>query len=616
MRPYEQWERVATRLAVKELDLPEELFLDSLVSRDDTTRRVVEETVVSSCFPGIYNFCRTHIVRWEISDQSIEFYKGCGLFVELEKEEGNHPQQFAQCRHGRLSHRRWVPEKEVGNYKAHNYNFGQTHVDDAWVKYAIHKDGIVQFPPTEVSLTVLLRRTGIDISKFGIGHCKTLHDLWVELLNQASYLQMDRGKPTRVLEGTFVRIRMQMSKQQSDSPSPWHVLVKREVSTEDKQSKTTMGLMRTGKKKEETWEDAAMRCVTEELNCSRSKFKGAIIPSDGNYRYFEEVRESRHFPGMRTVYRNHLVTYTVSEDIFRVLEVKKYSRRSDSKDTAGDSCHLPTPGLEKASSRERPSGGRFSLSSKASSDSLFPGDQMAAEHGHNNHQSIAGWLSSKRMMRDSSPPRSRSRPEYTWLEEREAEKQVDDLRCWASSQKDGHTHHISSVLIGLEGAAPNCKSPFGSVHNAKGSSNKVSALGNRKWRAYRLNNALQIPSTEGGMRMKINKEMFQELIEACDDICLMDPSSDLLMKPHRGLPRSFLNQRHAEKEFYKQILGGSSRQARNAVDWMRKYCSVHRCPDQAYMAMHRQQRNSSNQSGDGGLHRMIPSRRSSFSENA
>jgi len=197
------------------------------------------------------------------------------------------------------------------------------------------------------------------------------------------------------------------------------------------------------------------------------------------------------------------------------------------------------------------------------------------------------------------------------MDEREAEKQVDDLAYWTRSQKDEETHHISCVLIGLEGAAPNCKSPFGSMHDAKGSSSKVSAVGNRKWRAYRLNNALQIPSTEGGMRMKINREMFEELIDACDDVCLLDPSADLLVNPKQGFPRSFLDQRHAEKEFFKQILGGSGRQARNAVDWMRKYCNVHRLPDQAYTAMYRTRRKNSRTRESCGS-----SRRSFLSENA
>merc|ERR1719480_634739 len=113
-------------------------------------------------------------------------------------------------------------------------------------------------------------------------------------------------------------------------------------------------------------------------------------------------------------------------------------------------------------------------------------------------------------------------------------------------------------------------------HDASGTSNPISALGGRKWRAYRANNALQIPSERGGMRMRVTKAMFEDLIDTCDDIGLVNPCVDLLLKREEVHSRELLEQRFLECELFKQILAGSGLEARHAIEWMRQHRATHK----------------------------------------
>ena len=100
---------------------------------------------------------------------------------------------------------------------------------------------------------------------------------------------------------------------------------------------------------------------------------------------------------------------------------------------------------------------------------------------------------------------SGKRTELTWLQEKDVLDQVQGAKLWRDAKHEEIGHRISSALLGLEGSAPNMESPFNVEHNLGGKSAKISAVGNRKWRAYRTNNALQIPSDFGGMRLKITR---------------------------------------------------------------------------------------------------------------
>jgi len=144
---------------------------------------------------------------------------------------------------------------------------------------------------------------------------------------------------------------------------------------------------------------------------------------------------------------------------------------------------------------------------------------------------------------------------------------------------------LASVLVGLEGAAPGMKSPFGNEHDVKGTSAEISALGNRKWRFYRAQGALQIPSDVGGLRMRITRRTFLDVVSTCEHLDLSSCSTDLAASHKHGLPRWLLDQRFAERELFKSLLGGSGREALEALTWMKEYRATHRTPGQAFAAM-------------------------------
>uniref|UniRef100_A0A7S0ZWE3 Uncharacterized protein n=1 Tax=Noctiluca scintillans TaxID=2966 RepID=A0A7S0ZWE3_NOCSC len=152
---------------------------------------------------------------------------------------------------------------------------------------------------------------------------------------------------------------------------------------------------------------------------------------------------------------------------------------------------------------------------------------------------------------------------------------------WWDAKPREERHRIASVLLGLEGSEPRMRSPFdGSKHDASGASKPISAIGSRKWRAYRVNNALQIPADCGGIRCRITRKMFSELIDVTWRIGLTSPWQDLLLKRGEGFSRDVLEQRFLEKELFKLILSGSSREAKEALAGMQAYRERHRTPDQ------------------------------------
>jgi len=153
---------------------------------------------------------------------------------------------------------------------------------------------------------------------------------------------------------------------------------------------------------------------------------------------------------------------------------------------------------------------------------------------------------------------------------------VKGANLWSLAKRYEERHHICSVLLGLEGTAPQMKSPFGIEHDGSGLSANISAVGNCKWRSYRANNALQVPAEEGGLRMRITRQMFNTLRETCKELDLQDPSFDLSVEPGTSLPRELLNQRLAEKELFKRILSSNALDAKKAVEWMLEYRAVHK----------------------------------------
>jgi len=177
------------------------------------------------------------------------------------------------------------------------------------------------------------------------------------------------------------------------------------------------------------------------------------------------------------------------------------------------------------------------------------------------------------------------RRDFVWVDEFALEG-VKGAELWVLAERNFEFHNVSSVLLGLEGTAPNMKSPFGVTHDASGASAKISALGNRKWSSYRKNHAHQVPSSEGGMRVRIDRSTFQDLLDLCESIDLVDPSVDVSSQ-QLVFSRCALAQRHEEKELFKELLAGNGREARQALECARKrHAADLRRPDRVFKAIH------------------------------
>jgi len=124
---------------------------------------------------------------------------------------------------------------------------------------------------------------------------------------------------------------------------------------------------------------------------------------------------------------------------------------------------------------------------------------------------------------------------------------------------------VSSILLGLESSGPNQKGAFNKRHSVVGASGKVSATGSRKWRAYRVSGALEVPSEYGSMRLNVNRGSFKEFMAICNKMQLRDPIEDLAADQQK-LDRQSAYRFNMEKEFFKLLLSSNGQEAREAFD--------------------------------------------------
>lgn len=648
MRPDEQWREVLERILQAEFSICSSRLFDYLKqdpNNEDNHHTILEETVDSPSYPGMYSFYRCHMVHWDIKDEAADFFNSMGLPFDTarrQKEDEQEPllgdfsslgnvSDFSTyagtCSGGRRRRRfwRWVPEQVAREFQRF-LNMEERTADDRWAKYAYESEGVVQFPTTMEALAILFQRCGIDVSKYdGKGKRKTLKDLWLELLNQESYLMMNSGLPHRIVESLFVKVRWRYRSKSSKlkdgtssgSQDIWYVLAKRTkmhlcesmITTEEldeENSSTTYTLLNTRKYREENWEDCMERCVTKELRLSKRELKiiyDKQADEDSRYAFHDLVRQSTSFPGILTLYRTHLVTITFKEDyantpgLFERDDSNGWTelpfppvRESLATDSKKELRRLASGLSASGGEPERHKSGSSHLSShlaKASRSGSKEAARQMRRMGSSLMTSTVSYMDGVRstaLDKDEEP-----RVSFLWIAEQGSAQpsiqEVHGTELWVEARKREERHKVSSVLIGLEGTAPQRKSPFGVEHDASGQSAKVSAFGGRKWRAYRKNNALQIPSDEGGMHLRITRRMFKEFMDTCDMLSLVDPSMDLMPKEERFFSRGELERRHLEKELFKQVMSGNGRQAKQVVEATKDYCSTLRTPARAYKAV-------------------------------
>jgi len=144
-------------------------------------------------------------------------------------------------------------------------------------------------------------------------------------------------------------------------------------------------------------------------------------------------------------------------------------------------------------------------------------------------------------------------------------------------------YNIASVLLGIEGSRPGMESPYGHTHDASGKSGPIAAAGGRKWRYFRMNNALHIPAEFGGIQVTCNKKTFEEFINFVDELDLVNPKSEISVasnNTHQISLRTFLNQRHREKYLFQHILCKKGLEAYNEI--RKLYTSLQQTKKPAY----------------------------------
>jgi len=435
-------------------------------------------------------------------------------------------------------------------------NMGEASADERWAKYAFQKEGVVQFPPTANALNILLGRCGIDVDLFGTGRYRTLHDFWLNLTSKESNLEMSHGQPLQLADSTVVRLRWKKR-----NSSKFQVLVKEYKDGRRKLLSREMASW-------QTWEESALMCLEDDLGLKDGQAKTMLATRSGDksaYTFMEEVTMSDVYPGIRCLYRTHLVSYVIKESEGKLISTRTQVSEASS---PTDSDSLSASGSSSLNTARH-----LVQTSKSWSRSQLLSRQLASI------SSSHGLSSSSSNTENTGPSqaplaflrRSSSNHNFVWLPESEDMRDVKGASLWQKAKSQQERHRLSSVLLGLEGSAPQKKSPFGVEHDGSGKSAPISALGNSKWSAYRYSSALQVPADQGGLRMLITKEMFNDLVNICEKLNLLDPSQDLVRESHDSLPREILDQKHAESELFKRILTSNAEEAGKVVQWMYNY---------------------------------------------
>eukprot|EP00397_Hematodinium_sp_SG-2012_P001895 GEMP01001900.1.p1 GENE.GEMP01001900.1~~GEMP01001900.1.p1 ORF type:complete len:1255 (+),score=236.17 GEMP01001900.1:458-4222(+) len=137
---------------------------------------------------------------------------------------------------------------------------------------------------------------------------------------------------------------------------------------------------------------------------------------------------------------------------------------------------------------------------------------------------------------------------------------------------------VASLLIGIEGCAPGKKNPLcGESHDASGKSSRMSACGNRKWRAYKLNSLMDpFPSAANGIRMTCRPKLFKDFQVACEllinsteeepNITRASTMVDLLNMSLRPRRRSEINKGEDVREMFRAILCDNALGAKAVID--------------------------------------------------
>eukprot|EP00397_Hematodinium_sp_SG-2012_P000655 GEMP01000656.1.p1 GENE.GEMP01000656.1~~GEMP01000656.1.p1 ORF type:complete len:1772 (+),score=335.68 GEMP01000656.1:234-5549(+) len=382
-----------------------------------------------------------------------------------------------------------------------------------WVANARETGGVLTNPHSEEALNLLLLTTGIDVPSFGvIPRSHKLGALYQELQTLQCGLIMKDGKPLRLIENLFICLIWKE-----------YVLVQTSQVTEKTKKKgveTTVSnaysLIKTHRQQNEEVADAALRCLKTDVfvkindvedsleRVMKTKFRNAQ-----NYQFFERVQTDKAYPGLNILQRIHFIKFQIRPEVTDVMRKTLPPRtRTLEKNEHDFETTVQTSGMH--------------------------GDTKETKY-------------------------------WTWLDLTQTrQKIVHGIDYINIDLEENHVSvELSSVMIGVEGSAPRKHSPFGHVHDASGKSGVTAAAGGRKWRAFRKNQARQIPADFGGMRLVIGEENFNAFQNFLDMFQLQDPSDDVLISAftYTGSAKWFVNKRQFEKEFFQKLLSSGTYQA-------------------------------------------------------
>jgi len=361
------------------------------------------------------------------------------------------------------------------------------------------------------------------------------------------------GKLRRVVEATFLKVRRafptdaKSSSQDASSPPPrWLILVQVKEEKSSGKVNHTRKLVSVRKFKHETWRQSARRCLMGDFCLTEGQikelFRSAQDAAASTYKALDEFQESPSYPGIVSLYRTHLVSFEVCESYAISRQMLGFCPQAD--DQGGYSSEKGGIQADRPPLRAGTGEAGEAEASPSSVDTAKPFTTYP-----------------------KSADGARS-IDFEWMWEDSIPINVRGWGLWQKAKEQEQVHQVSSILIGLESAAPGCKSPFGQEHDAVGTSGKVSVVGGRKWRDFRTNRMPQVPADTGGMHVRITPQVFQQFRRTCEQIDFVDPIEDLI-RPHGGaLRRDQLDHRALEQEFFKRILGGNSAEARNTLEWL------------------------------------------------
>lgn len=597
-------ESAVQRWVAHTLNLNFKNFTAQLVNKNLDEVSFQDDDFLSPEYPGIASLYRTHTVKWEVK-QNVDM----SVFESTSRAQSPHSRSSEVSLEGILDTPRvsrlktdskgsmqsmesmydesdtddifFSVDVEIGDDTDHYFYTGtstgwpeawcwlrkseleksrdkgvQGLTRESWATYNADKvEGIV-LAPDEPSLFLFLQRCGIFLAHW------TEMDramLWRELVEKEKQIQMFNGCPSIVEYQVVLKIH-HLGK----------VLSLKEWN--DSLGEVVRTLPCVTVLRDELLSDAINRCLRKSLGVVGIRQLTNVI-ADRKMLTHEERQDFDAFPGINGLHRYHLLTIRLRDDakqnsfLTSKLDISEKGRLRSVK----EAMHLrkfTSHGEEQTTKVLSSSRHRVKMARVAEGSEVKP--SQAEDHiSHRSDfdaslESRICWVPSHDLVREG----------------------VEYARLWeGASDTKGARHTYSSVLVGLEGAAPQFQSPFHQKHSSDGKPNVLSALGNRKWEAYRVNSASQIPADINGLQMTITREDFEEFKETVELIDVVDAQLDLLWDQGAPLPQDTLEHRFSERELFKQILGGSVSEAKKAINWMREYRIQHKTPNQIHAAI-------------------------------